>query len=131
VVEARDLDPVLVVETPLELFRIARREPDREHLAELARDRRQAGLGDEALDERVAVRPHLVPAPLALELDRGRHGEPRRGIARPLPAVARRELLNPPAQLTTSGSTRSWSSGRTQRNPAPFGEQSHLWQVPA
>src|SRR5262245_1873485 len=83
---------MLVPELPLRLLWVAGRELDRRHLAERPRHRLE-----EALDQLVAPRADIVPSPLLLELDRRRHGQPRRRVARALPPVPCRESVLRPA----------------------------------
>ena len=86
-----------------------------------------------AQPERVAAgarrRPSRAPpwkrmaAGTASQADGSRVPSQRRRVSKVVPSSQ--------SQLRTSGSSSSCRSGRAQRNPAPFGAHSHLWQLPA
>ena len=134
----RELDRVAGEELLLDLRVRARREQHAHHLEEhrhgALRDRRDARQRQQALVQVRGVgrapRAHRRPVALLLIPDRVGDAEQRGQVLRALPMGA----LGEPARLPTPAHDqrleRCWTSRRAYRKPAPFGAQSHLWQLP-
>ena len=123
-----DLDPVLVEEPPLQLLRCVGANLGRPHLRRRCRAARRQPVV-EGSGEPAAV-AEVEPC---VRLDRGRDRQRGRGVPRALPPVPVGEGAIGTVAPRDRRAARSsvWCSGRAQRNPAPFGAQSHLWQLPA